>query len=302
MPELKIQGTELHYTDRGSGEPVVLVHGSASDRRTWQLQEEAFAENFRVISFSRRYHWPNAPISEAAEYSMAEHVADLQQLLQALDAEPAHLVGHSYGAFLCLLLAVHDPSLVRTLVLAEPPAITLFVSSTPRPPELLKLLVTRPRTAAAVIRFGAKGVGPACEAFRKGDLLEGVRIFGDAVFGPGGYDRLPEARKEQVHENIGNVRAELLGPGFLPLEAESLRRLDLPTLLLTAERSIALFHRLADRVEELLPDVERVQIPGASHMMHEDNPEAYNRAVVQFLEQHCGTSADASATRSHERG
>ncbi|NIT60692.1 MAG: alpha/beta fold hydrolase, partial [Aliifodinibius sp.] len=73
----------------------------------------------------------------------------------------AHLVGHSYGAFLSLLLAMRQPDYVRTLVLAEPPAITLFVSNNPKPLEILKLLVSRPRTAAAIIKFGAKGVTPA---------------------------------------------------------------------------------------------------------------------------------------------
>jgi pimeloyl-ACP methyl ester carboxylesterase len=125
-------GYRFEYVERGSGEPVVFVHGSASDYRTWQAQQDEFAQHFRTMPYSRRYHWPNDEIAEGADYSMTEHVEDLRALLRLLNATPAHLVGHSYGAFVCLLLAIREPGLVQTLALAEPPAITLFVSNQPK--------------------------------------------------------------------------------------------------------------------------------------------------------------------------
>lgn len=290
MPQANVNGTALEYAEIGSGEPLVLVHGSASDRRTWRLQQETFAEQFRIITFSRRYHWPNDPIPEEADYSMDEHVADLQALVRALDATPAHLVGHSYGAFLCLLLAIRKPSLVHTLVLAEPPVMTLFVSNAPKPLELIKLLATRPRTAATLIRFGARGVAPARKAFEQGDVESGIRTFGDAVFGPGGYDRLSESRKAQVQDNLATVKAELLGSGYVSLDAEQVQRVEAPTLLVTGEKSIGLFELLTDRLEELLPHAERVEIPETTHMMHEENASAYNAAVLAFTKAHRHTA------------
>ena len=287
MAGVDVGGIHLDYTDDGSGEPVVLVHGSASDQRTWHLQRNELGKRFRVIAYSRRYHWPNEPIPEGADYAMAEHVDDLEALLCSLEATPAHLVGHSYGAFLCLLLAIRKPHLVRTLVLAEPPVITLFVSNAPKPSEILRLAVSRPRTAWAIVRFGLQGVDPATKAFQRGDIEAGIRIFGDAVFGCGGYDRLPEPRKAQVHDNLANVRAELLGSGFAPLDADQVRRIDAPTLLVAGEHGIGLFHRLTDRLQELLPQAERVEVRGTSHMMHEENAPAYNAAVLSFLQRHC---------------
>lgn len=283
MASIDVQGTALQYEEAGHGEPLVLVHGSASDQRTWHGQREALAGHHRAITYSRRYHWPNAPIADGVDYSMLQHVDDLQALLRALGAVPAHLVGHSYGAFLCLLLALRDPSLVRSLVLAEPPALTLFVSNAPTPLEMLKLAATRPRTALAIARFGAGGAVPAQKAFRRGDAEAAVRIFGDAVFGPGGYARMPEGRRQQVRDNLSSIRAELLGSGFAPLRGEAMRALRIPVLLVTGERSVDLFHRLADRLAELLPRVHRVGIAGATHAMHEDNPAAFNRAVLEFL-------------------
>jgi pimeloyl-ACP methyl ester carboxylesterase len=286
MASVDVQGTSFEYVEGGSGEPLVFVHGSASDYRTWQAQLGECAKEFRVVAYSRRYHWPNAPIPEGTDYSMTGHVDDLQALLAARDAAPAHLVGHSYGAFLCLLLAMRAPQLARTLVLAEPPVLTLFVSNTPKPLEVLKLMATRPRTAAALLKFGAKGVAPAARAFRRGDPEAGLEIFGNAVFGRGGYQRLPASRRAQAQDNLTNVEAELLGPGFAPLEAEQVRRVWAPTLLVTGAHSIGFFHRLTDRLAELLPHAERVEIPGASHLMHEDNAPAFNAAVLSFLTRH----------------
>jgi len=284
MSTLRVNGTSLEYTDNGKGEPLVLVHGSASDFRTWRRQQEKFANNYRVITYSRRYHWPNEQIPEEADYSMLEHVNDLQEVIQKMGAEPAHLVGHSYGAFLCLLLAIKEPALVRTLVLAEPPVITLFVSNTPKPLELLKLLVTRPRTAMAVIKFGAKGMAPATAAAKHGDAIKAMRLFGRTILGQQFYQRLSESRLEQVDAN--SIKAEFLGSGFAPLDPVQVRNVRAPTLLINGQHSHSLFHRLADRLEELLPYCERIEITGASHIMHEDNASAYNQAVEVFLEEH----------------
>ena len=146
MPSIEVNGSSLEYAEHGSGEPVVLVHGSASDLRTWHCQHDAFAERYRTIAYSRRYHWPNARISEGSEYPMVEQVDDLEAVLRSLDAAPAHLVGHSYGAFVCLLLASRAPDLVRSLVLAEPPVMSLLVSIPPKALEILGLAPRSPRT------------------------------------------------------------------------------------------------------------------------------------------------------------
>lgn len=284
MSTLKINGTSLEYAEYGAGQPLVLVHGSASDYRTWYKQQEEFANRYRVITYSRRYHWPNEPIPEDADYSMREQVADLKAFIQELRVGPAHLIGHSYGAFLCLLLAIEEPELVRTLILAEPPVITLFVSNTPKPLELLKLLVTRPRTAIAIIKFGAKGMGPATETAKSGDAKKAMRLFGRTILGQQFYNQLSERRLEQVDAN--SIKAEFLGSGFAPLDAEQVRNVRVPSLLITGRHSHGLFHRLADRLEELLPHNQRIVIEEASHIMHEDNALVYNQAVGSFLEKH----------------
>lgn len=284
MPSANINGATLEVADEGDGPTVVLVHGSASDMRTWSATRERLADRYRVISYSRRFHWPNATTQDDDDYAMLQHVDDLDVLLRQCAPGPVHLIGHSYGAFVCLLLAMRAPDRVRSLVLAEPPVLTLMVSDPPRATELVRLLLTRPRTALAIIKLGVTGFAPATKAAERGNMREAMRIFGRAVLGGEFHDRLSPSRLQQVHDNL--IAAEFLGSGFVPLDASALRRLTVPTLLVSGERSPAIFHRLLDRLEELLPRIERVNIAGASHIMHEDNPEDFHAAVLAFLEVH----------------
>lgn len=284
MGAVSINNASLEYVESGRGDPLVLVHGSASDYRTWQNQQDEFAKHFRTITYSRRYHWPNKKIPAGADYTMAEHVTDLESMIEKLEATPAHLLGHSYGAFLCLLLAIKRPEYVRTLVLAEPPVITLFVSNTPKPLELLKLFITRPSTAIAIMQLGIKGLEPAKKAAKKDNLKEASRYMGQAILGEKFYSNLSKSRREQVHANT--TKAELLGSGFEPLADKKLRNLKMPTLLIHGSQSPDVFHKLLDRVEELIPQTERVQIANASHIMHEDNAPSFNSNVLDFLKGH----------------
>lgn len=285
LHRVDVRGTQLAYEERGAGEPVVLVHGGASDLRTWDAQVAALAPTHRAIRYSRRYARPNPPIAPDADDPMQPHVDDLVALLGALDAAPAHLVGHSWGAFVCLLAAIQHPSLVRTLVLEEPPVLTLFVSAAgPRPGELLRLFLTRPRTALAILRFGAGTMAPARAAFARGDDEAALARFGRGVLGPAAFAQLSPARLQQVRDNIAADRAQLLGGAFPPLAAADVRALRMPILLMTGARSPALFSRLVERLHELVPHAQRIEIPDAAHLLHEQNSAAFDRALWAFLD------------------
>lgn len=82
---------------------------------------------------------------------------------------------------------------------------------------------------------------------------------------------------------VNLIEAELFGSGFPPLKEPQLRTIQGPTLLVNRQSSPNLFHVLVDRLHERLPNAERVEIPGASHIVHEDNAPAYDAAVLLFL-------------------
>jgi pimeloyl-ACP methyl ester carboxylesterase len=281
-----VNGAPLAYREQGEGEPVVFVHGSASDLRTWEQQLPALGVSYRAIAYSRRYARPNEDIEPHVDDQMLPHVQDLTAFLQVLGAEPAHLVGHSWGAFICLLTAVRYPQLVRSLVLGEPPVLTLFTSVPPRPSELLQLLVRRPRTALAILGFGVKAHAPAQNAFRHGDGEVALSRMSQGMLGSDTWERLSDERKQQARENLNTLRAQVLGAGFPPLRDDDVRGVAAPTLLVSGERSPAYPLRLIDRLEQLLPHAERVWIAGASHLMHEENAAEFNQAILGFLADH----------------
>ncbi|HJP97003.1 MAG TPA: alpha/beta hydrolase, partial [Rhodanobacteraceae bacterium] len=264
----KVNDTTLAYREQGHGEPVVFVHGSASDLRTWEPQLPVVRRAWRAIAYSRRFARPNEDIAPGADDPMQPHVDDLGAFLREVDAAPAHLVGNSWGAFICLLAAIQHPDLVRTLVLEEPPILSMFVSTPPRPAQLLRLLATRPRTALAILQFGARTIAPVQKAFRRGEDDKAMLAFVHGVLGRDSYELISEERRQQMRDNLSALRAQLLGAGFPPLREAEVRNVRVPVLLVTGERSPAVMQRLSDRLEELLPDVEHVEIPAASHLMH----------------------------------
>ena len=105
---------------------MVFVHGSLSDGGYWNDQVNAFAQaGFRAIAYSRRYSPPNNNKAQPG-YSAVVDADDLPPLFTRLRLGRVHVVGHSYGAYTALFLAARHPELVRTLVLAEAPAVTLL--------------------------------------------------------------------------------------------------------------------------------------------------------------------------------
>ena len=162
----------------------------------------------------------------------------------------------------------------------------LFVSTPPKPQEMLKVFLTRPRTGAALVGFMAGGFVPSYRALKKGDLEGSVRIFARAVLGADVYESLPAEVKAMMLANAGTHRAQFLGAGFPTFADDDARRITTPTLLITGEKSPAFMHRLNDRLMELMPNTEQVDIPNASHVMHYENPAALNDAVLNFIARH----------------
>lgn len=271
---------------------MVFVHGSASDLRTWQQPQLALGKFYSTLAYSRRYHWPNAPIADQDDYVMMQHVDDLEGILNSLGGGPIHVIGHSYGALVSLYLAIKNPRLIRTLVLVEPPAFTMYVSDPPKPGEMLKLLLSKPRIAIALIKLWIGGLGPATNAMKRDDKEKAMEAFGKAALGTETYHRLSEERKTQVRNNL--IKAEFLGSGLPPLNAKKIQRIEFPTLLLSGGKSPRLFGLLLDRLHLLIPNSERKVIAEASHIVHEDNVADFTLAVRSFIQKNTSNTLSKS--------
>ncbi len=287
LQRVRINGTELAYLEQGTGEPVIFVHGAIIDLTMWQEQVPAFGKQYRAIAYSRRYHWPNEGIPDGADDPMLPHADDLAEVIRTLQLAPAHLVGHSAGALICMYVALRNPELVHTLTLIEQPFLT-STSLPPKPRELLQLFLTHPRLGKAWMEFGVN-FDPCLAAFKRGEVEEGIRVFLNFInpLESNFYEGLPADARRHLLANSNTLKAEFFGKEGIPaFKDQNVRRIKHPTLLVVGEKSPGPIRRLSDRLGELLPNTERVEIPGVSHTMQWQNPAALNRAVLDFLDRH----------------
>ena len=256
-------GIELHYAERGKGTAVIFVHGSLGDYSVWDGQLGAFAKSYRAISYSRRYNYPNTN-TPRPNHSAVVEAEDLAALIKQLGLGKAHVLGHSYGAYAALFLAVKHPDLVRTLTLAEPPVV--FAGE--RLDEAKERLVKRVRAA-----------------FEKDHPEDAVRIIVDSSR-KGTYAKIPEPFRARLLRNAGELRALVTSDNMYPaLDRDAVRKIAAPTLLLSGEKSPPSQKAIDGELEQLLPASvrRRVIIRGADHSMWFQQPEACRNAVLEFL-------------------
>lgn len=275
---LDVNGTRLAYRVLGDSgaTPVVFVHGTLGDYRSWSGQENLFAQSYRVLVYSTRFHRPNPQVADSTHtYSPKLHAEDLAALLLTLDLAPAHIVGSSYGAYTALVLAQEHPELVRSVVLGEPPIMSLLTGT---------------EEGDAVRRaFFDNTLNPARAAFSRGDSVGALRLFVDGVAGTRRFDNLPPAARARIVAHSFEMRREMLANRELympPVPCRDLGRLRTPVLLLSAERSTRLFHVITSELGRCLQSDTTVTIPGATHAMHQTNPAYFNLAVLRYLATH----------------
>lgn len=263
-------GVELHYIDRGQGEPLILLHGGQGDYRAWPPQMQALSPRYRVISYSRRYHYPNENPLTARDHSALIDAADLAGLIAELELGPVHLVGTSYGAFTALALAVERPALVRSLVLAEPP-IHRWVTDTERGATLFSEFMTTVQ-------------GRAGKAFAAGNDEAAMRIFIDAFDGVGTFDRLPAERRAGILLNARFFKAVTSSSDPYPnLPKDRVRQLRMPILIVKGADTDELHRLVTEELGRVVPNAERVTIPQAGHGSPRQNVAAFNAAMLEFL-------------------
>ena len=268
LKKTRVNGAQLAYIDIGKGKPIVLVHGALSDYRQWAPQIEALSKHYRIIAYSRRYHYPNPPPGDNADYSYEVNEADLVGLIRSLHLGKVHLLGHGYGGFVATLVARDHPEMVRTLILAEPGVYSMIPWKKDR-----KAAVEGLRTAAA----------SSGEAVRAGDLERAAKQFYAVIQGSAGaFDSLPEPQRRIMRDNAATLLLGIESPPAFP--CEQVHRLVTRTLLIEGDAASRNEHAAIEGLDRCLPNRFRAVIKGASRAVNRGNPDAFNDAVVQFLE------------------
>jgi pimeloyl-ACP methyl ester carboxylesterase len=120
-----VNGHELYYEERGTGTPVLCIHGTSGTALAWEAAAEEFSARGRCIAYDRRGSFRSERPKPFHSIDMSEHTDDAAGLLETFDAVPAVVVGRSYGGGIALDLAARYPDKVFALILLEPAVDTL---------------------------------------------------------------------------------------------------------------------------------------------------------------------------------
>lgn len=272
LKSIFINGDSIHYIDKGQGDPIILVHGSLGDYRTWSVQMESFSKNHRVFAYSRRHAFPNKQIMDsAADYSVNAHASDLAEFIKALNLGTVHLVGHSYGAYTALMTTMEHPELVRSLTLGEPPVFSLIQDV--------------PGGDTVINNFMA-AVTPAGDAFKNNDPEKAVSIFITAVMGDSSYfSKLPQRERELLLTNTLESRGSLfLGKNPFPfVTCDDLKKIKTPVLMLTGDKSPMVLGYVTNELNRCLTNREVATLKNTSHGLNYENPVEFNKVVLEFI-------------------
>lgn len=266
---ITVNDMELHYQDNGKGNPLILIHGSLADLRYWEEQTPVLSEHYRVISYSRRYNYPNQNMAQPNHSAIIE-AEDLLALLDELEIEQASVLGHSYGAYTALWFALDHPERVHKLILAEAP--------------VLRWLPDISGGEGRMENFLTNIWQPIGKAYSESGEQAGLELTSQWYFSAP-LDSIASGWQIYFTQNSKEWEALTISADAFPeIERQKIENLKLPVLLISGARNTGNFNDLIDRhLSELLSDGRRVIIDNAGHEMFQDNPVQTNRVIVSFL-------------------
>jgi esterase len=266
MQTLSVNRYDMAYLEVGRGPPLVCVHGTLGDFRTWSAVFGPLSKTHRVISLSLRHFFPEHWDGVGRDYLMAQHVADTIGFIEKLDQGPVDLMGHSRGGHIAFRVAQTRPELLRKVVLAEPGGeldTSLAPAAAPGPSQRARI------TAAA-------------EKIAAGDIDGGLMSFFDGIEGDGAWARLPAAPRQQLRDNARTLIGQV-GENRQPYARREAESISTPTLFVggadTRGGLAAVLQTLAPHV----PGAKIAMIPGAGHWMFEQAPQQFCEIVLAFL-------------------
>jgi pimeloyl-ACP methyl ester carboxylesterase len=247
MPHASVNGVRLYYEERGSGTPILGLHGAGSSAVFWEDAAERLSAGGRVIVYDRRGCSRSDRPEPYEVTSVQEHADDALELLRALDAEPAVLVGRSYGATVALDFALRHPASTIGVVLLE--GATWGLS--PEYDAWFDALAASVEETAA--RRGAAAVGEAV-------LRE--------VFGA--WEELAAVWRDVFTANGQALLAELRGRETIDLDR--LGELSVPALVVTADASPVPIQRGSEALAAAIPHARSVRV-GGDHAIDPAGPD-----------------------------
>lgn len=265
---VSVNGQTLTYVEAGKGEPIVLVHGVAADLRGWSRQIDELSKSYRVIAYSARYHYPNNATGKEDDYTIDQHAKDLSRLIETLQLGNAHVVGHSYGGAVVLAAVMAEPKLFRSAIVIEPPLEALL-----------------PQLQADSSRYARRQILSMVrrEILRRNNIEGAMRTYVDWSRGSGAWDALSADSRQRYTDNGKALAAYSAHPEPFQFNCEDGKKVAVPLLVLSGEASAPNARITSATLAECVPGAKRVVVSMASHYMHRENAEAFNKALLNFL-------------------
>lgn len=267
MAFIEVRGTKFFYREAGHGPPLLLIHGTGGHADNFEASMGLLADHYRVIAYDRRGYSRSVARPHPPADHFGHHAEDAAALLRALEAVPASVLGWSAGGLVAFELALRYPTLVKHVIVHEPP----FQLTRDRSWPLLK-------TMAAYVGLRALGrKRAAATAFFRGALAH--------PDGSNAWDSLPAASRESVLVNADTMHVELssarLGETLPP---ERLRQITCPITGIVGMRSSPPLVAASERLAKALPALHLVRVPDGDHLMMRARPDEFARVVCQALE------------------
>lgn len=284
MPNVEANGASLFYEQSGTGEPVVFVHGTMSDLRTWKPQVQSISQTHNVIAYSRRFATPNANAGDIMESTVEKNAADLAALLGKLGVAQVHLVGHSYGGFIAAYMAANHPEMLRSVTLNNAFIPTVLLSNSDSPLQQLTLLLRSPSVATSA-RRGTNESAASMKATESGKPDDAAKLFYAGLFDKGTTAPvLPDEYRKMMTENARTLKETTTPfPKFGEAEAKGIK---VPTLVIRGEISAKWDLKISEKLAAAVPGSESVLVRGGGHFCMLENPSEFNSHLSSFLAKH----------------
>lgn len=266
-------GGQLYYEESGRGEPVLLLHGHSLDRRMWDEQWRPLSKHFRVVRPDFRGYGRS---SEQREDLPMTHVDDVLVLMDSLHIRKAHVVGLSMGAFVAGDMLAMYPERMLTCVMASG---GIRNSKGPSEPMDSAESSKRDKEIAALKEKGVERM--------KKEWLEQLMSSGGSQ-----RERMRRPLIRMIREWSAwqplhkEVRLFYGKEAWHHLkERTQNERLDVPTLFLRGANELK-GKRTNPAEMRYLGHAQFLVIDDCGHMLNMEQPETFNRVVLQFIQNH----------------
>jgi pimeloyl-ACP methyl ester carboxylesterase len=254
----------IYYEEHGAGTPLVLAYGIGGNVKMWDVNVPGLARGHRLVLWEPRGHARSDSPEDPAKYSFRRWALDLKAVLDHLGLRRAHVGGLSLGAGIATRFALAFPGRVRSLVVTNS-------SSASGLPLSWQNLVMRARSIEITLTQGM-------DAMAEFAMAENPNVSERLALDPGAKAEFYEEYRQLAPIGYANALRALLAMDHI---TDQLPRLRMPVLLIGGDRDPSLGPMKV--IHRKIRGSTLVVLSPASHFANRDQPDAWNRLVLDFL-------------------